>query len=128
MLEGYRKECHARFANGLGVWTDVYITTIKTPEQTYAKMIDSSEIDEDPISQLLSRITDITYCYKVNRETGEKLDRDNKACEFYRFTISGAEYRKLPKEKLHELKELAKIDYLNNYYQKGDKCEIFNIE
>ena len=82
ILEGYKKELPARYSNVLGLWNEVHITTIKTPEQVYAKMIDSAEADEDPISQLLGRIADITYCYKVNRVSGTKKDRNGNPAEF----------------------------------------------
>ena len=132
ILEGYKKELPARYSNVLGLWNEVHITTIKTPEQVYAKMIDSAEADEDPISQLLGRIADITYCYKVNRTSGTKKDRNGNPAEFYRCTIPGEMYRnlKFDKEmgdKIDQLKQAAKVEYLMKYYQPGDIVEAFGI-
>lgn len=98
----------------------------------YAKMIDSAEADEDPISQLLGRIADITYCYKVNRVSGTKKDRNGNPAEFYRCTIPGEMYRnlKFDKEmgdKIDQLKQAAKVEYLMKYYQPGDIVEAFGI-
>lgn len=132
ILEGYKKELPARYNNVLGLWNEVHITTIKTPEQVYAKMIDSAEADEDPISQLLGRITDITYCYKVNRASGTKKDRNGNPAEFYRCTIPGEMYRnskydRIMGDKIDQLKEAAKMEYMTKYYQPGDSVEAFNI-
>ena len=130
MLEGYKKEIHCRYANVLGLWTDVYITTIKTPEEAYAKMIDKEEEKSDPISQLLGRITDVNYCYRVNRATGTKLDRNGNPAEFYRYQISGEEYRKLTMRKditaTDEIEGKALEEYLSKYAQAGDRIQAYS--
>ena len=131
MLEGYKKEMHARYANVLGLWDEVYISTIKTPEEVYAKMMEKEDTETDPISQLLSRITDISYCYRVNRPTGTKKDRDGNPAEFFRYTFD--KYRELNKEgkfksRLAELKVLAELDYYMMYHQEDDTVEAFNIK
>lgn len=133
LLEGYKKEVHCRYANVLGLWTEVYITTIKTPEEVYAKMIDKEETESDPISQLLGRIQDVSYCYRVNREDGTKKDRDGKAAEFFRFTITGETYRalKFDKEKgdkMEQIIEAARLHYEVHYAKTGDTVEAFNIK
>lgn len=126
ILEGYKKQIPARYANILGLWNDIYITTIKTPEQVYAKMIDSSEQDDDPISQLMGRITDLTYCYRVNRESGTKKDRNGQSCEFYRTTIPKNVYKEL-KGNIKEIEKYVRADYMLKHYQPGDICEALNI-
>ncbi len=127
MLEGYKKEIHCRYANVLGLWTDVYITTIKTPEEAYAKMIDKEEEKTDPISQLLGRITDVNYCYRVNRATGTKLDRNGNPAEFYRYQITGEEYRELTMRTYitatDEIERRALDDFLSRYAQAGDEIK-----
>lgn len=131
MLEGYKKEIPARYSNVLGLWNEVHITTIKTPEQVYAKMIDAAEADEDPVSQLLSRITDVSYCYKVNRATGSKIDRNGNPADFYRCMIPGDMYRALDKskgDKVEQIKKIAKLEYQMKYYQPGDSVEVFGIK
>lgn len=131
LLEGYKKEVHCRYANVLGLWTEVYITTVKSPEEVYAKMIDKEDEATDPISQLLSRIKDFSYCYKVNRSEGTKTDRDGNAAEFYRFTMSGVDYRTLvydkrKEDKMNVILKLAHIHYLIHYQKPGDKVEAFD--
>lgn len=131
VTEGYRKQVHCRNANALSLWNEVYITTIKTPEQVYTKMIDKEEADKDPISQLLGRITDISYCYKVNRADGTKTDRDGEPCEFYRYTITGKLYRELKATKeenrVEKVKKGALIEYMVKYQRPGDRVESFGI-
>lgn len=126
ILEGYKKQIPARYANVLGLWNEVYITTIKTPEQVYAKMIDTSEQDDDPISQLMGRITDFTYCYKVNRETGTKKDRNGQPCDFYRSTFPTEVYKDLGGD-MEAIERYVAIGYMMKHYQKGDICEALHI-
>ncbi|MCD8224461.1 MAG: hypothetical protein LUC99_06395 [Clostridiales bacterium] len=131
MLEGYKKEIHCRYANVVGLWTEVYISTVKTPEAVYAKMIEKEDEKDDPIGQLLSRIADISYCYKVNRPSGTKTDRDGNKAEFYRHTISGKSYRdmkeKAGKSKLEQIKDYARSKYMSSYAMPGDIVEVFGI-
>ncbi len=132
MLEGYKKEMHCRYANVLGLWTDVYITTIKTPEQVYAKMIDKEESNSDPISQLLGRIKDISYCYRVNRSDGTKTDRNGKPAEFYRFTMKGEDYQGIKEtresgSKVEQIRLAAKLHYEIKHAKPGDTVEAFGI-
>ncbi len=127
MLEGYKKEIHCRYANVVGLWTEVYITTIKTPEEVYAKMIDKEDAETDPISQLLSRIKTFNYCYRVNRISGSKLDRDGQLCDFFRYTIDGQEYREMKGNKMEQVKRAAEVDYRIMYQQKDDRVEAFSI-
>lgn len=127
LLEGYKKRFAARYSNITGLWTDVYITTIATPEQVYKKMMEKADEKEDPISQLIRRISDITYCYKVLRPTGTKRDEDGRPCEFYKFTVTKSLYKALGGNKSEQVKELAKKDYLINHFQTGDDCSAFGI-
>ena len=131
MLEGYKKEMHARYANVIGLWDEVYISTIKTPEEVYAKMMEKEDSETDPISQLLGRLTDVSYCYRVNRPTGTKRDRDGNPAEFYRYTCTdykGLEFKHSGDARLKRLKGLAKRDYLDNHREEGDTVEAFNIK
>lgn len=131
MLEGYKKEMHARYANVIGLWDEVYISTIKTPEEVYAKMMEKEDSETDPISQLLGRLTDVSYCYRVNRPTGTKRDRDGNPAEFYRYTCTdykGLEFKHSGDARLKRLKGLAKRDYLDNHREEDDTVEAFNIK
>lgn len=127
MLEGYKKEVAARYANVLALWNEVYITTVASPEEAYKQMIGRAETDNEPIAQLLSRLTDVSYCYRVNRPNGTKKDRENEPCDFYRFTVSGREYRELEGDRVKDLKVLAYAYYLKHQYQENDQCEVFGV-
>ena len=133
MLEGYKKEVHCRYANVTGLWTEVYITTIRTPEEVYEKMISEDEKHSDPISQLLRRINDISYCYRVNRPDGSKKDGKGNPAEFYRFSVSGETYRHMKTStilgsKLEQLKRKAEEHYSANYQKPGDTVDAFGIK
>ena len=49
----------------------------------------------NPIGQLLGRIIYFSYCYRVNRPDGAKKGRDGHPADFYRFTITGENYRNM---------------------------------
>lgn len=130
VTEGYKKQVHCRNANVWSLWSEVYITTIKTPEEVYAKMIDKEEASTDPIGQLLGRIKDISYCYKVNRLAGTKKDRDGEPAEFFRYTINGRDYRELKPgvySKVEQMKCAAEFEYRTLHYQPGDTVDAFGI-
>lgn len=118
-----------RLSNVVGLWTEVYITTIKTPEEVYSKMIEQGDENTDPISQLLSRVKDISYCYRVNRADGTKTDRDGNPAEFLRFTQSGKDYRELKSEgsssKRDQLRFAAYLDYMRHCHKEEDNVEDF---
>ncbi|MDO4266790.1 MAG: hypothetical protein Q4C63_10075 [Eubacteriales bacterium] len=120
ILEGYKKEIHARYANVIGLWTDVYITTVKTPEQVYKKMVEYEDTTDDPISQLLNRLTDISYCYRVKRADGSKTDRDGDPCEFLKFTLTGKEYREIEGNRAQKMRMLATAHYCALEAKPGD--------
>ena len=90
-------------------------------------MIDKEEEKTDPISQLLGRITDVNYCYRVNRATGTKLDRNGNPAEFYRYQITGEEYRELTMRTYitatDEIERRALDDFLSWYAQAGDEIK-----
>lgn len=63
MLQGYKQQFHARYANITGLWTEVHITSVLPPELVYSNMV-SEHKEYDTIKQLLRRITKIIYHYK----------------------------------------------------------------
>lgn len=80
ILDGYKIQVHARFANIWALWTDVFITSVFPPEELYQKMVEESARGRDKQQQLLRRITDITYCFT------------DAAGEYQRYTIPMAQY------------------------------------
>ena len=64
MLQGYKQQFHARYSNITGLWTEVHISTVYPPELCYSKMV-TEHTDVDHMQQLLRRITEIVYHWKV---------------------------------------------------------------
>jgi len=80
ILDDYKIQVHARYANIYALWTEVYITSVFPPEELYKKMVEESARGRDKQKQLLRRITDITYCFV------------DAAGEYQRYTIPMSEY------------------------------------
>lgn len=70
MLQGYKQQFHARYSNITGLWTEVHITSVLPPELCYANMV-SEHKELDTIKQLLRRITEVIYHWKVGEEYKE---------------------------------------------------------
>lgn len=64
LIDKYRSQVHARYSNVHMLWSEVYISSIYPPEMLYELMVPTHLRRIDTITQLLRRITDITYCYK----------------------------------------------------------------
>lgn len=79
LLDVYKTQIHCRYANRFTLWREVYIASIYSLEDLYKIMVSEYLRDKDPFQQLLRRITDITYCYRVGNT-------------FRRFTIPASEY------------------------------------
>lgn len=133
-LEGYRVRLDARYTNVYALWDEVYIATPMVPEEVFHKMIGEADKKKDPIGQLLGRIVEMSYCYRVVRPTGSIISsRDKKPSDFYKFTIPGELYRKLKVDekmgdKSEQMKRAAKIEYMLKYQQSDDSVEEFGIE
>ena len=67
MLSGYKQQFHARYSNIIGLWDEVHITSVLPPEMCYTNMV--SELREiDTMKQLLRRITEVVYHWKIGDE------------------------------------------------------------
>lgn len=67
VLDRYKRQFHARFANIVGLWTEVHITSVKTPDMVYHALItDESEREIETFEQLKRRINFIVYHWKVD--------------------------------------------------------------
>lgn len=80
LTDCYKSQIHARYANIVAVWDEVYITSVFPPEELYKKMVEESARGQDKQQQLLRRISDITYCFV------------DAAGEYQRYTIPMSEY------------------------------------
>lgn len=63
ILHGYKSQCHARYTNIVGLWTEVHITSVLPPEKVYKRMVTDNE-DLDSVQQLMRRITTVSYHFK----------------------------------------------------------------
>lgn len=93
ILDKYKSQIHARYANIFALWDEVYIASIFPPETLYTIMVPSNLQKTDPIEQFFRRLTDITYCFR---------DGDH----FYRYTqsmVGYAGYNELRAEALEKL-------------------------
>lgn len=66
VLQGYRSQMHARYANTYALWTQVDITSILPPEKLYENIVPELKRSDDGFAQLKRRITTIVYHYKEN--------------------------------------------------------------
>lgn len=64
LLQGYRQQFHARYANIYGLWKEVHVCSILAPDQVYKRMVPEEDRYADPFDQLRNRINDIVYHYK----------------------------------------------------------------
>ena len=65
VLDVYKRSYHARYANVIGLWNEVHITSVKTPDMVYENMItDEAERGVETFEQLRRRITHIVYHWK----------------------------------------------------------------
>lgn len=65
LTDKYRQPIHCRYANTYTLYGYIHITSIYPPEKLYSSMTDTDK-DNDPITQLLRRITAVIYHYKDN--------------------------------------------------------------
>lgn len=64
ILDKYKSQIHARYANIFALWNEVYIASIFSPETLYTMMVPQNMQKSDPIEQFFRRLTDITYCFR----------------------------------------------------------------
>lgn len=65
MIQGYKTQIHARYANAVALWSEVHITSVKTPDLVYETLIDDErERNIDTFEQLRRRISTIIYHWK----------------------------------------------------------------
>lgn len=66
LTDKYRQPIHCRYANTYTLYGYIHITSIYPPEKLYSSMSDTDK-DNDPITQLLRRITAVIYHYKDDK-------------------------------------------------------------
>lgn len=64
ILQGYRSQMHARYANTYALWTQVDITSILPPEKLYEAIVPECRQADDGYAQLKRRINTIVYHYR----------------------------------------------------------------
>lgn len=68
MLDKYKIQIHARYANAYALWNEVYITSVYPPEEAYKFMVDNAERETDSVKQLLRRISVVVFHYIKDTE------------------------------------------------------------
>lgn len=63
MLQGYKQQFHARYTNIIGLWNEVHISTVFSPEAVYQNMVSENQ-NIDTLTQLFRRINKIVYHWK----------------------------------------------------------------
>lgn len=79
LTDKYRQPIHCRYANTYTLYEYIHFTSIYPPEKLYSSMADTDK-DNDPITQLLRRITAVIYHYKDNNGN------------YYTFEVPGSDY------------------------------------
>ena len=65
ILDKYsRAQVHSRYTNCFCLWDKVIITSIYPPEKVYEIMVDETRRKTDTLTQLMRRLTTITYKYR----------------------------------------------------------------
>ena len=64
VLDKYKTQYHARYENITGLWNEVHITSVKTPDMVYRQMINEQERGVETYEQLKRRIHYIVYHWK----------------------------------------------------------------
>lgn len=68
ILDRYKATFSARYANVVGLWSQVHITSIYHPIAIYHRLVGDRDKGTDVVDQLLRRITLIRYHYSVMRD------------------------------------------------------------
>lgn len=68
ILQGFKSQIHCRYANAVGIWTEVHITSVLCPEDCYKRMVRAEDRANDDMEQFIRRIDSICYHYKENNE------------------------------------------------------------
>lgn len=96
ILDVYKAEIHARYANIKALWKEVHITSIYHPKGIYNKMVKEYERGQERQEQLMRRISFIRYHWKDikgyhysdfhTETTIDEMEKSAKKGEEWRFT------------------------------------------
>lgn len=89
LTDKYRQPIHCRYTNTYTLYSELHITSIYAPEKLYSSMADTDKKD-DPITQLLRRITVVIYHYKDDNGNYCTFEMDGKDYISYEDMISKA--------------------------------------
>lgn len=105
MLDGYKIEIHARYANTFALWTEVHITTILPPETLYNLLVPPDQREVDPKVQLFRRLDIIVYHW-IDNEKYKTYEMSMKSYKDYADLIRQAH--------VHEIEQLGFIELQDN--------------
>lgn len=89
ILEGLKKQVHCRYANVVGLWNEVHITSVYAPEELYKLIVPDDQRKRDSLQQLTRRITTVIYHYIENGEY-KSFSLDGSSYENYEDLIDRA--------------------------------------
>lgn len=115
LTDCYKSQIHARYANVVAVWNEVYITSVFPPEELYKKMVEESARGQDKQQQLLRRISDITYCF---------VDASG---EYQRYTVPMAEYTDYEELKAAAMEHMGAVAPAATEFADMDETEQFDL-
>lgn len=78
LTDKYRQPVHCRYANTYTLYTEMHITSIYPPEKLYQSMVEQPDKANDPVTQLLRRITAVIYHYKDRKGNYCTYEMDGK--------------------------------------------------
>lgn len=107
MLDGYKVQMHARYANVRALWSEVHITSVYGPEEAYAKMVNPEDRDRDSLKQLIRRIDVIVFHYI---ESGEYKTFELPAKDYVDYKTLQLEAWKTPEDREIE-KDMKQVGF-----------------
>ncbi|MEW4354609.1 replication protein RepA [Streptococcus pneumoniae] len=73
VTDRYLQQMHARYSNIFTLWEEIHITSIFSPKQIYNIMVPENKRTADSEEQMMRRINEVVYHFKVTTEDGEPL-------------------------------------------------------
>ena len=71
VTDRYPQQMHARYTNVFALWEEVHITSIFSPKQVYQIMVPEEKRTTDSADQMMRRINEVRYHFKVTTEEGK---------------------------------------------------------
>lgn len=73
VTDRYPQQMHARYSNVFALWEEIHITSIFSPKEVYYIMVPEEKRTADSVDQMMRRIDNVIYHFKVTTEEGKTL-------------------------------------------------------